>query len=147
MLTNKSDKALEYLLGADKKEEDIFEVVLQTGRLHLEMGKPEEGKKFLEKAVRLNPDSGPALRYLGECYAAMNLTVPSNVWIISSITVVILLHRMLDELELTVLSSSHQHHGSGLLTLTKLDRGSRTEGGGGSRLILLFPPGPGQLEP
>ncbi len=74
MLTDNSEKALEYFLDADRKEEDIFDVAFQTGRLYLEMGKPEQGKKSLEKAVRLNPESGLALRYLGECCAAMNLT-------------------------------------------------------------------------
>ena len=73
MLTDNSEKALEYFLDADKKEEDIFDVAFQTGRLYLEMGKPEQGKKNLEKAIRLNPKSGLALRYLGECCAAMNL--------------------------------------------------------------------------
>jgi tetratricopeptide (TPR) repeat protein len=74
MLMDYHDKALEYFLDADGKEEDIFEVVFQTGRLYMKMGKPEQGKKNLEKAVRLNPKSGIALRYLGECCAAMNLT-------------------------------------------------------------------------
>jgi len=67
MLTDNSDKALECFLDADRKEGNI-------GRLYLKMGKPEQGKKSLEKAVRLNPESGLALRYLGECCAAMNLT-------------------------------------------------------------------------
>jgi tetratricopeptide (TPR) repeat protein len=74
MLTDNSDKALEYFLDADRKEGNIFDVAFQTGRLYLKMGKPEQGKKSLEKAVRLNPESGLALRYLGECCAAMNLT-------------------------------------------------------------------------
>ncbi len=74
MLMDNRDKALEYFLDADRKEENIFEVAFQIGRLYLEMGKPEQGKKNLEKAIRLNPDSGIALRYLGECCVAMNLT-------------------------------------------------------------------------
>lgn len=74
MLTDNSDKALEYFLDAERKESNIFDVAFQTGRLYLKMGKPEQGKKSLEKAVRLNPESGLALRYLGECCAAMNLT-------------------------------------------------------------------------
>jgi len=73
-LTDNSEKALEYFLDADSKENNIFDVAFQTGRLYLEMGKPEQGKKSFEKAVRLNPESGLALRYLGECCAAMNLT-------------------------------------------------------------------------
>ena len=74
LLMENRDKALEYFLVADGKEEDIFEVAFQIGRLYLETGKPEQGKKNLEKAIRLNPDSGIALRYLGECCVAMNLT-------------------------------------------------------------------------
>jgi tetratricopeptide (TPR) repeat protein len=74
MLTDNSDKALEYFLDADRKEGNIFDVAFQTGRLYLKMGKPEQGKKSLEKAVRLDPESGLAFRYLGECCAAMNLT-------------------------------------------------------------------------
>ncbi len=74
MLTDNMDKALEYFLDADRKEGNIFDVAFQTGRLYLKMGKPEQGKKSLEKAVRIHPESGLALRYLGECCAAMNLT-------------------------------------------------------------------------
>jgi tetratricopeptide (TPR) repeat protein len=74
MLTEKRDKALEYFLTADSKEEDIFEVSFQIGKLYLELGQPEKGKIFLEKAVKIRPDSGPAFRYLGECFAAMNMT-------------------------------------------------------------------------
>lgn len=74
MLTDNRDKALEYFLDADRKEGNIFDVAFQTGRLYLKMGKPEQGKKSLEKAVSLNPESRLALRCLGECCSAMNLT-------------------------------------------------------------------------
>lgn len=74
MLMDNGDKALEYFLDADRKESNIFDVAFQTGRLYMKMGKLEQGKKSLEKAVRLNPESGLALRYLGECCMAMNLT-------------------------------------------------------------------------
>ena len=74
MLTDKKDKALEYFLDADSKEECIFEVAIQTGKLYLEMRKPEKGKIFLEKAVRARPESGLTYRFLGECCAAMNMT-------------------------------------------------------------------------
>ena len=74
MLTDKKDKALEYFLDADSKEECIFEVAIQTGKLYLEMRKPEKAKIFLEKAVRARPESGLASRFLGECCAAMNMT-------------------------------------------------------------------------
>ena len=74
MFTDKKDKALEYFLDADSKEECIFEVAIQTGKLYLEMSKPEKAKIFLEKAVRARPESGLACRFLGECCAAMNMT-------------------------------------------------------------------------
>ncbi|MGD9231302.1 MAG: tetratricopeptide repeat protein [Desulfobacterales bacterium] len=74
LLMENRDKALGYFLDADQKEEDIFEVAFQIGRLYLEMGKPEQAKKNLEKAIRLNPDSGIALRYLGESCVAINQT-------------------------------------------------------------------------
>jgi tetratricopeptide (TPR) repeat protein len=74
MFTDKKDKALEYLLDADSKEECIFEVAIQTGKLYLEMRKPEKAKIFFDKAVRARPESGLACRFLGECCAAMNMT-------------------------------------------------------------------------
>jgi tetratricopeptide (TPR) repeat protein len=74
MLTEKPHKALEYFLEADrKKEDDIFEVAFQIGRVYLDMGNPKSAKEFLEKAVTLNSESGPALRSLGECCNALNL--------------------------------------------------------------------------
>lgn len=75
MLTGKPKKALEYFLEADrKKEDDIFEVAFQIGRVYLDMGDPDSAKEFLEKAVALNPESGQAMRSLGECCGALNMT-------------------------------------------------------------------------
>ncbi len=74
MLMGDNNKALEYFLKAGQLGEDVFEVAFQTGRLYLKSGKLEDGRKFLEKAAKLRPESGPAFRYLGECYAAMNMT-------------------------------------------------------------------------
>jgi tetratricopeptide (TPR) repeat protein len=75
MLTGKNAEALKYFLDADKKkEEDIFEVAFQVGRVYLDMGKSEMAKEFLEKAVTLNPESWPALHSLGECCTALNMT-------------------------------------------------------------------------
>ena len=74
MIMDNKDKALEYFLDADCKEADIFEVALQTGRLYLEMENSEKGKTFIEKAIKIKPESGFAFRYLGECYAALNKT-------------------------------------------------------------------------
>ena len=72
MLQDKKDKALEYFLDADSKEDDIFEVALHIGKIYLEMEDPDQGKLFLEKAVKIRPESGIAFRYLGECCIAMN---------------------------------------------------------------------------
>ena len=75
MLTGKNSEALKYFLDADKKkEEDIFEVAFQIGRVYLDMGKPEMAKEFLERAAELNPKSWSALHSLGECCAALNMT-------------------------------------------------------------------------
>jgi tetratricopeptide (TPR) repeat protein len=75
MLTAKPQKALEFLLEANrKKEDDIFEVAFQIGRAYLNLGKPETAKEYLEKAVTLNGESGPAFRSLGECCTALNMT-------------------------------------------------------------------------
>ncbi len=74
MLMENKDKAVEYFLEAYTLGKDVFEVAFQIGRLYLEMEKPETGQKFLEKAVRIMPASGPAWRYLGECYTALDMT-------------------------------------------------------------------------
>jgi tetratricopeptide (TPR) repeat protein len=75
MLTGKNSEALKYFLEADKKkEEDIFEVAFQIGRVYLDMGKSEMAKEFLEKAVEMNPKSWSALHSLGECCTALNMT-------------------------------------------------------------------------
>jgi tetratricopeptide (TPR) repeat protein len=75
MLTGKNAEALKYFLDADRnKEEDIFEIAFQIGRVYLNMGESETAKEFLGKAVELNPESWSVLNTLGECYAALNMT-------------------------------------------------------------------------
>jgi tetratricopeptide (TPR) repeat protein len=75
MLTGKTQKALEYFLEADgKKEDDIFEVAFQIGKVYLTLENPKDAKEYLEKAAALNAESGPALRALGECFSALNMT-------------------------------------------------------------------------
>ena len=75
MLAGKNAEALRYFLDADrKKEEDIFEVAFQIGRVYLDMGKSEIAKEFLEKALKLNPESWSVLHSLGECCTALNMT-------------------------------------------------------------------------
>jgi tetratricopeptide (TPR) repeat protein len=67
-------RALEFFLNADKINGDVYEVAFQSGKLYFESGDLEKAKPFLERAARLDPDSGTVYRYLGECYAAGNLT-------------------------------------------------------------------------
>ncbi|MEE8431645.1 MAG: tetratricopeptide repeat protein [Candidatus Desulfatibia sp.] len=74
LLSDNKAKALEYFLEAEGHAEDIFEVVLQTGKIYLETGQPGKSKFYLEKAVELKPESPVAHRLLGEYCAAMNLT-------------------------------------------------------------------------
>jgi tetratricopeptide (TPR) repeat protein len=75
MLTGKNAEALKCFLDADrKKEEDIFEVAFQIGRVYLNMGNSEMAKEFLEKALKLNPESWSVLHSLGECCTALNMT-------------------------------------------------------------------------
>ena len=69
MMKENWEKALDFFLQANQSDEEVFEILFQIGRIYLQMGKSKEGRKFLEKAVKLQPDSGSAFRFLGECYA------------------------------------------------------------------------------
>jgi tetratricopeptide (TPR) repeat protein len=71
MLAGDRHKALDLFLKANTIDRNVFEVAFQTGRLLMEMDQPESGKKFLEHAAELEPESGAAFRYLGECHAAI----------------------------------------------------------------------------
>ncbi|MDX1707654.1 MAG: tetratricopeptide repeat protein [Desulfobacterales bacterium] len=75
MLNGDRDKALDLFLKANAINQDVFEINFQTGRLLLEMKQPESGKKFLKQAAALEPASGAAFRYLGECYTKIGDTV------------------------------------------------------------------------
>ncbi len=71
MLAGDRQKALDLFLKANTIDQNVFEVAFQTGRLLVEMDQPESGKKFLEHAAELEPESGAVFRYLGECYTAV----------------------------------------------------------------------------
>jgi tetratricopeptide (TPR) repeat protein len=71
MLAGNRNKALDLFLKANTINQDVFEVVFQTGRLLVEMQQPGSGRKYLEHATRLDPKSGAAFRYLGECYTSI----------------------------------------------------------------------------
>jgi tetratricopeptide (TPR) repeat protein len=71
MLEGNRQQALDLFLKADAINPDVFEIAFQTGRLLMELSQPEKGKKFLERAARLEPQSAAVFRYLGECYASI----------------------------------------------------------------------------
>jgi len=73
LLMDNKDKALELFLEAESIGENVFEVEFQLGKLYLELGKPEKGKKHIEKAVGLKAESGAAFRCLGDCNKAINM--------------------------------------------------------------------------
>jgi tetratricopeptide (TPR) repeat protein len=71
MLVGNRNKALDLFLKAYTIDQGVFEVAFQTGRLLMELEQPESGKKYLEHATHLDPGSGAAFRYLGECYTSI----------------------------------------------------------------------------
>jgi len=74
VMTGNKDKALECFFKAEEIGGDVFEAAFQIGKLYLEAGEVEKAKTFLEKATRLKPSSAMGFRYLGDCYAAMNMS-------------------------------------------------------------------------
>ena len=72
-LKKQPERALEFFLKANQINGDVYEVAFQSGKLYFESGHLEEAKPFLERAAKLDPNSGAVYRYLGECYAAGNL--------------------------------------------------------------------------
>jgi Flp pilus assembly protein TadD len=72
LLLDNKDKALELFLESESIGENVFEVKFQLGKLYLELGKPEKGKKYIEKALGLKAESGAAFRCLGDCNKAIN---------------------------------------------------------------------------
>lgn len=72
LLTGVQDKALDCFLKAFEINGSIFEVALQTGRLYLEINRPDSALAFLKKATEIKPESGSAFRWLGDCHLAMD---------------------------------------------------------------------------
>jgi tetratricopeptide (TPR) repeat protein len=66
--------ALDHLLQAYELRAEVFEILFQLGRLYLELGQPATAQQFLEPAARRKTRAGGIYRYLGDCYAALNLT-------------------------------------------------------------------------
>ena len=73
-----TEGALDYFLTADKLDGNLFEVAFHTGKLLVEIGRPEEGKPFLERAVQLNPDSSLGHFFMGECCREMGQSGPGH---------------------------------------------------------------------
>ena len=73
-LRGQPEKALEFFLNADKINGGVYEIAFQCGKLCFDSGDLAKAKPFLERAAKLGPDSGTVYRYLGDCYAAENLT-------------------------------------------------------------------------
>ncbi len=71
MLEGNRKQALDLFLKANTINQDVFEIAFQTGRLLMEISQLEKGKKFLERAAFLEPQSAAVFRYLGECYATI----------------------------------------------------------------------------
>jgi tetratricopeptide (TPR) repeat protein len=70
LLVEQRDRALEFFLRADNINGDNYEVAFQTGKLYLEKGHIDKSRPYLERAAELEPTSGQAYRYLGDCHAA-----------------------------------------------------------------------------
>ncbi len=70
LMVAQKDRALEFFLEADKINGDNYVVAFQTGKLYLDEGNIEKSRPYLERAAALEPTSGQAYRYLGDCYAA-----------------------------------------------------------------------------
>jgi Flp pilus assembly protein TadD len=71
LLKGEKHAALEFFLEAGNACGNVLEVQLQTGRVYVEIGKHKDAKKYLEAAVKLQPTSASAFRYLGECYGTL----------------------------------------------------------------------------
>ena len=70
LLIEQRERALEFFLAADKINGNNYEVAFQTGKLYLENGDVDKSRPYLKRAAELEPTSGQAYRYLGDCHAA-----------------------------------------------------------------------------
>jgi tetratricopeptide (TPR) repeat protein len=74
LLNGHRENALDLFLEANTIAEDVFEIPFQAGRLCLENEDPDKAKKFLEQALKINPNAGGIYRYLGDSYAGSGKT-------------------------------------------------------------------------
>ena len=73
-LLGRKEAALDHLLQANALRGDVFEILFQIGKLQLDMDQPHAARAYLEHAGRLRSKSGGIYRYLGDCYAALDLS-------------------------------------------------------------------------
>jgi tetratricopeptide (TPR) repeat protein len=73
-MLKQTEDALKWYQKAEATGEDVFEVIFQLGKLYLDRGDLDAAKTYLEKAVRLQPESWVATLHLGECCEALHLT-------------------------------------------------------------------------
>lgn len=69
-----TQRALEAFLAADALEPGVFEVVFHIGQIHMDSGRPEQARPYLEAAVQANDRSAAAYRQLGACLDLMGRT-------------------------------------------------------------------------
>jgi len=67
-------KALDFFYKAEALAPNLFETTFQIGKLQMEQGHWEEGRIYLEKAQKINPDAGVVYSPLGESYLAADMT-------------------------------------------------------------------------
>jgi tetratricopeptide (TPR) repeat protein len=67
-------QALDAFLAADAMEPAVFEVVFHIGQIHMDGGRPDQARPYLEDAVRANNRSAAAYRQLGACLDMLGLT-------------------------------------------------------------------------
>jgi Flp pilus assembly protein TadD len=72
-LLGRKEAALDHLLHASALRGDVFEILFQIGKLQLDLNQPHAARENLEHAGRLRTKSGGLHRYLGDCYAALDL--------------------------------------------------------------------------
>jgi tetratricopeptide (TPR) repeat protein len=69
-----TEGALTCFRRAHELDDSLFEVAFHAGRLLVGADRLEEGRRFLEKAVTINPKAGVGHFFLGECYRKMERT-------------------------------------------------------------------------
>ena len=69
-----TQRSLEAFLAAGALEAGVFEVVFHIGQIHMDSGRHDQARPYLEAAVRANNRSAAAYRQLGACLDMLDLT-------------------------------------------------------------------------